>query len=61
MTLGNEKILENETGCSVSHTVENLLWKRLWTRPKTECDYYFQKQRMCTHENYKSKLIISEI
>ena len=28
ITLGNEKILETERGSTISHTVENWLWKR---------------------------------
>jgi hypothetical protein len=31
-----EKILETERGCTRSHNVENLLWKRLWTCRKTD-------------------------
>jgi len=52
MTLGNEKILETERS-TISQTVENSLWKKLWTWPKANCDDYFQEQRNCIHENYK--------
>jgi len=30
MTLGKEKILDTETESTVSHAVENSLWKRPW-------------------------------
>jgi hypothetical protein len=31
MTTGKERILEIQTGSTKSHSVENSVWKRLWT------------------------------
>jgi len=36
MTFGKEKILEFVTDDSRSHSLENSLWRRLWTCSKTD-------------------------
>jgi len=35
LTLGKETILELETGSTISHSVENSLWKIVWNCRKT--------------------------
>jgi hypothetical protein len=53
MTLRKERVLEIDTGSTRSHSVESSLWKRLWTRRKTDYEmnkfsnsttiYYFER------------------
>jgi len=37
MIFRKERILETEIGSTRSHSMENSLWKRLWTFGKTDC------------------------
>jgi hypothetical protein len=43
---GSKKILEVEAGSSGSHSLENSVWKRLWTCRKT--DYYLRTFEHCS-------------
>ena len=38
MTVRKKKILQIERGSIILHSLENSLWKRLWTCCETDCD-----------------------
>ena len=52
---GGKRIQETERGSSRYHTVENSLWKRLWTCRKTDCRmsvYIYVCINTCTYINF---------